>query len=49
MLHLLSGALLLIAMRLALADAPPLLTAAVLGFAGIFHAIDIRKALFPRP
>lgn len=49
MLHLLSGALLLIAMRLALADVPPLLTAAVLGFAGIFHAIDIRNALFSRP
>lgn len=49
MLHLLSGALLLIAMRLALADVPPLLTAAVLGFAGVFHAIDIRKALFSRP
>ena len=49
MLHLLSGALLLIAMRLALADVSPLLTAAVLGFAGIFHAIDIRKALFSRP
>jgi hypothetical protein len=49
MLHLLSGALLLIAMRLALADVPPLLTAAVLGFAGIFHAIDIHKALFSRP
>jgi hypothetical protein len=46
MLHLLSGALLLIAMRLALSDVPPLLTAAVLGFAGLFHAIDIRKALF---
>ena len=49
MLHLLSGALLLIAMRLALANVPPLLTAAVLGFAGIFHAIDVRKALFSRP
>ena len=44
-LHLLSGALLLIAMRLALANYPPLLTAAVLGCAGCCHFIDVRKAL----
>lgn len=47
-LHLASGALLLIAMRLALADVTPMLTAAVLGCAGILHFFDVRNALFPR-
>lgn len=46
-LHILSGALLLIAMRSALADSSPLLTAVVLGLAGIFHFLDVRKELFP--
>ena len=44
-LHLLSGALLLFAMKLALAAAPPPLTAAVLGLAGISHFWEMRKAL----
>jgi len=48
MLHLASGALLLIAMRLALADVSPMLTAAVLGCAGSIHFLDVRNALLPR-
>ena len=44
-LHLLSGALLLLAMKLALAAAPPPLIAATLGLAGLSHFWEMRKAL----
>ena len=44
-LHLASGALLLVAMRLALTDCSALLVAAVLGCAGICHFVDVRRAL----
>ncbi|OUV64191.1 MAG: hypothetical protein CBC82_03415 [Cellvibrionales bacterium TMED122] len=44
-LHLASGALLLISMRLALTDYPSLLIAAVLGCAGCCHFVDVRRAL----
>ncbi len=44
-LHLLSGALLLFAMKLALAAAPASLTASVLGLAGISHFWEMRRAL----
>ena len=45
LLHLISGALLLISMRLALTDYPPLLVAAVLGCAGCCHFVEVRRAL----
>ena len=45
--HLFSGAFLLISMKLALADFSPILTAAVLGIAGLFHYIDVRNTLLP--
>ena len=48
LLHLASGALLLIAMRLALTDVSPMLTATALGCAGVLHFLDVRNALFPR-
>ena len=44
-LHLVSGALLLISMRLALTDSSPLLVAAVLGCAGCCHFVEVRRAL----
>ena len=44
-LHLLSGALLLLALKLALADVPPPLIAAALGLAGLSHFWEMRKAL----
>ena len=44
-LHLASGALLLISMRLALTDYSPLLVAAILGCAGCCHFVDVRRAL----
>lgn len=40
-LHLLSGAFLLIAMRLTLLSADPALILAALGMAGMTHAIDV--------
>ena len=45
MQHLLSGALLLVGMKLALAAAPTPLIAAVLGLAGLSHAWDLYRSL----
>ena len=45
LLHLISGALLLLAMKLALTGAAPLLVAATLGMAGVAHAADLRSTL----
>lgn len=45
LLHIASGAFLLISMRLALTDYPSLLIAAVLGCAGCCHFVDVRRAL----
>ena len=45
LLHLLSGASLLVAMRLALRSADPALIAAALGVAGITHAIDVVREM----
>ena len=42
LLHLISGALLLLAMKLALTGAPPMMVAATLGTAGLAHAADLR-------
>ena len=44
LLHLVSGALLLIAMKQALADMPDLFVAATLGVAGLAHVADLRSA-----
>ena len=44
LLHLLSGALLLIAMKQALANMPDLFVAATLGVAGLAHLADLRTA-----
>ena len=44
LLHLVSGALLLMAMKQALADVPDLFVAATLGVAGLAHAADLRSA-----
>jgi len=45
LLHLISGALLLLAMKLALSGAAPLMVAATLGMAGLAHAADLRSTL----
>ena len=45
LLHLISGALLLLAMKLALTGAPPMMVAATLGAAGLAHAADLRSSL----
>ena len=45
LLHLISGALLLLAMKLALTGAAPLMVAATLGMAGVAHAADLRSTL----
>ena len=45
LLHLMSGALLLLAMKLALTGAPPMMVAATLGTAGLAHAADLRSLL----
>ena len=45
LLHLISGALLLLAMKLALTGAAPLMVAATLGMAGLAHAADLRSTL----
>ncbi|RZO79440.1 MAG: hypothetical protein EVA63_08725 [Halieaceae bacterium] len=42
-LHLISGALLLLAMKLALTAAPPMMVAATLGTAGLAHACDLYR------
>ena len=42
LLHLMSGALLLLAMRMALTGASPMMIAATLGTAGLAHAADLR-------
>ena len=44
LLHLVSGALLLIAMKQALANTPDLFVAATLGVAGLAHLADLRTA-----
>ena len=44
LLHLVSGALLLIAMKQALANMPDLFVAATLGVAGLAHLADLRTA-----
>jgi len=45
LLHLISGALLLLATKLALTGAPPMMVAATLGTAGLAHAADLRSFL----
>ena len=45
LLHLISGALLLLAMKLALTGAAPLIVAATLGMAGVAHAADLNSTL----
>ena len=45
LLHLMSGALLLLAMKLALTGAPPMMVATTLGTAGLAHAADLRSLL----
>lgn len=45
LLHLISGALLLLAMKLALTGAAPLIVAAALGMAGVAHAADLKATL----
>ena len=45
LLHLMSGALLLLAMRLTLTGASPVMIAATLGSAGLAHAADLRSFL----
>ena len=47
LLHLMSGALLLLAMQLALAGASVLVVAGTLGMAGAAHLADVRINLFP--
>ena len=44
LLHLVSGALLLIAMKQALSNMPDLFVAATLGVAGLAHLADLRTA-----
>jgi len=46
LLHLMSGALLLLAMQLALVGAPELAVAGTLGMAGVAHLADLRVKLF---
>ena len=48
LLHLISGALLLLSMKLALTSAVPLIVAATLGMAGIAHAVDLGITLRER-
>lgn len=43
LLHLVSGALLLMAMKQALADMPDLFVAAILGVAGLAHLADLKN------
>ena len=43
LLHLVSGALLLMAMKQALANMPDLIVAATLGVAGLAHVADLRS------
>ena len=45
LLHLMSGALLLLATKLALTGAPSIMVAATLGTAGFAHAADLRSFL----
>ena len=45
LLHLISGALLLLAMKLALTGTSPMMIAATLGTAGLAHAADLRSLL----
>ena len=45
LLHLMSGALLLLAMKLALTGASPMMVAATLGTTGLAHAADLRSFL----
>ena len=47
LLHLVSGALLLIAMKQALSNMPDLFVAATLGVAGLAHLADLRTASNP--
>ena len=47
LLHLVSGALLLIAMKQALANMPDLFVAATLGVAGLAHLADLRASSNP--
>ena len=44
LLHLVSGALLLVAMKQAIADMPALFIAATMGVAGLAHIADLRSA-----
>ena len=46
LLHLMSGALLLLAMQLALAGASELVIVGTLGMAGVAHLADLRVNLF---
>ena len=45
LLQLISGALLLLSMKLALTGASPMMVAATLGTAGLAHAADLRSFL----
>jgi len=45
LLHLVSGALLLLAMQLALAGTPPPIVAVILGVAGLAHLADLQSTL----
>ncbi len=45
LLHLMSGALLLLAMKLALTEASATMVAATLGMAGLAHAADLGRSL----
>ena len=45
LLHLMSGTLLLLAMKLVLTGAPPIMVAATLGTAGLAHGADLRSFL----
>jgi hypothetical protein len=45
LLHLISGALLLLAMKLALTEASVIMVAATLGIAGLAHAADLGRSL----
>ena len=47
LLHLVSGALLLIAMKQALSNMPDLFVAATLGVAGLAHLADLRTSSNP--
>lgn len=45
LLHLISGALLLLAMKLALTEVSAIMVAATLGMAGLAHAADLGRSL----